>query len=476
MRSRTELPRSAALACCALLPAIALAQVPSFDAEHVYYFDHPVALAPGLNLTIFGNDLGPSAGCQGEHDAQGIYPKSLCNVQVLVGGIPSSLLWVQARQINFKVPEETPAQGTTVLAVVYRGLSSKGVVVPLGAEGTTISLEGPTRVGMPVWLKVKAPYNQESGIRYPFMIYPASFGCNEVEVRRNGMPLKKIADLSTQAIGVTMIGGNPCGSLGFTTVPHFKDRLPLHLQYRFDQPGTYEVQLTLRNFPGQDAFVSPWIKIEILPADASARQRWLEDKVDHAPTDAADLLSDFLPSILANPDNDTLKILRPYLYDPDREVREYAMHGVTYWPDGQVVPKVWDWIGANGPSDATVDFLLHAKAFAAAHANELAELSIPYLESDSPVLVYGAVRVVSRVVLAKDSLVSREVRARVVDAFLSSIDHDIRVDPENVNQYVAALGQVQSARAHDLLLELVNRDGPGSGQARIALTWFKPTQ
>jgi hypothetical protein len=466
--------RSAVIACCALVPAISLGQAPSFDAEHVYYFDHPVALAPGLVLSIFGNDLGPSRGCQGEHDAQGIYPKSLCDTQVLVGGIPSGLLWVQASQINFQVPGETPLEGTANLAVVYRGRSSKAVVVPLGAEGTTISLEGPARVGMPVWLKVKAPYNQESGIRYPFMIFPAAFGCNEVEVRRDGMPLTRIADLNTQAVGGYAFSGFPCGSVGFTTVPHFKDRLPLHLQYRFDQPGTYEVRLTERHpFSNEAPWISPWIAIEILPADAAARKQWLEDKIDHAPTDAADLLTDCLPSILGNPDDETLRALRPYLYHPDRVVREYAMRGLTYWPEGQVVPKVLDWMRVEGPSDATVDFVLHANSFAAAHANELAELSIPYLEANPPVLVYGAVRAVSRIVLAKDSLVSAEIRARAADALIRAVDHAIAIDPQNANEYVSALGQVQNPRAHELLLDLVNRSGLGAEQARIALTWIQ---
>jgi hypothetical protein len=172
MRLRTELLRSTAIACCALVPAVALAQAPTFDAEHVYFVDHPVPLKPGLNLSIYGNDLGPSRGCQGEHDAQGVYTKSLCDTQVLVRGIPSGLLWVQARQINFRVPEETPVQGTTDLVVIYGGRSSRAVVLPLGVQGTTISLEGPARVGMPVWLRVKAPYNQDSGIHYPFMIFP----------------------------------------------------------------------------------------------------------------------------------------------------------------------------------------------------------------------------------------------------------------------------------------------------------------
>lgn len=445
---------------------------PSFDAGHVYFFDHPVPLAPGLTLTIFGNDLGPAQGCVSEHDAAGAYPKSLCDVQVLVGGVASELLWVQASQINFRVPDDTPDRGTTDMVVLYRGRKSSAVTVPLGKEGTTISFEGPLRVGMPVWLKVTGPYKQDAEIWYPFMVFPAAFGCNEVEVRRDGMALKKFADLSTQAFGGIMISGNPCGGLGFRTERHFKNRLPLHLQYRFDQPGIYEIRLTVRhNLQERTPYVSAWTKVEILPADPAARRQWLEDKIANAPTDAADLLSDFLPGILGDPDDETLQALRPYLYHPDREVREYAAAGLTYWPEAVAAAKVWEWMRAEGPSDAAVRFLLHAKAFAAAHANELVDVSMPYLQSNSPVLALGALRAVTGFALAKDALASSATRDRAGDALVSSLEHDMAVDRENTNEYVAALGQVTSESAHRMLWDIVNRGGAGREQALMALTW-----
>jgi hypothetical protein len=464
------------LLTCAAASA-ALAQVepaPSFEAAHVLFVDRPLPLAPGIVLSIFGSNLGPSTGCASYHDEKGIYPIELCQTQVLVGGIPSELLWVQAGQINFKVPSQTPVQGTADLVVVYQGQSSKAVAMPLGVETATLLLDGPARVGMPVWLKLKAPYNRDSGIRYPFMIFPASFGCNEVEVRRDGVLLPRIADVGKQAFGGIAISGPLCGSVGFWTEPHFKGRFPLHLQYRFDRPGTYEVRLT-RQAPyfGESQPGIPWTKIEILPADARARKRWLADKIAHAPTDAADLLADFLPSILGNPDEETLRALRPYLYHPGRLVREYAMYGLTYWPADQVAREIWEWIRAQGPSDATVDFFLHAKEFSAPRTQQLAEVSIPYLQSNSAVLVYGALRALSATVLPPDSGASPDLRTRAGDAMLRASDHILPLDPENTNQFVADLGQLRDERSHGLLWDLVNRHGPGFGQALSALTWRK---
>jgi hypothetical protein len=469
--------RGLLFACVSLLASVAFAQVepaPSFEASRVLFVNRPVPLAPGLVLSIFGANLGPSAGCVGNHDEKGIYPQEICRVRVLVGGIPSELLWVQAGQINFKVPKETPTQGTADLVVVYQGQSSKAVTMPLGVEVATLSLESPARVGMPVWLKLKAPYNRDSGIRYPFMIFPASFGCNEVEVRRNGVLLPRISDVGKQAFRGIAISGPICGSLGFRTVPHFKDRFPLHLQYRFDQPGTYEVRLTRQQpYFGESPAVTQWTKIEILPADVTARKEWLSDTSAHAPNDTADLLTDFLPSILGNPDEESLLALRPYLYHPDRLVREYAMYGLTYWPADQVAPKLWEWIRAQGPSDATVDFFLYLNQFSAPHTAELAERSIPYLQSNSAVLAYGALRALAAIVLPPDSGATPDLRARAGEAMIRAADHILSLDPENTNQFLADVGQLRDERSHDLLWNLVIRRGPGYGQALIALTWRK---
>ena len=266
-----------------LLAAVAFAQTqpaPSFQPDRVLFIDHPVPLAPDLILSIFGNNLGPNTGCASFHDAKGIYPKELCDTQVLVGGIPSELLWAQAGQINFRVPSQTPVEGTADLVVVYQGRSSQAVAMPLRVESPTLALDGPARVGMPVWLRLDMPYYRDSGIRYPYNVFPAAFGCNEVEVRRNGVLLPRMADAGTQGFGGIIGPGNPCGGIGPSGNPRFHGRLPLHLQYRFDQPGTYEVRLTMRRLVRHDvSSVTDWTKIEILPAEPGARSRWLADTV-----------------------------------------------------------------------------------------------------------------------------------------------------------------------------------------------------
>ena len=337
----------------------------------------------------------------------------------------------------------------------------------------TISLGSEARVGMPVWLRVKLPNEQQPSLRYPFMIFPASFGCYQIEVRRDGKPLPRIADMASQAFGGITLSGSPCGSVAPPSEPHFKGRIPLHLQYRFDRPGIYEVRLTERNAVPQEASASTdWTRIDVLPAETDDRRRWLLDLNSQPSTDAADLLTDFLPDILGVPDEQSLAMLAGYLYHPDRLVRDYAMYGLTYWPEQQAAAWVWDALRANGPSDETVMFLLHVKQFAADHAGPMVEASIRFLQSDLPVVSHGALTAIQRIALAEDSQVNAALRTRAEQALVAAADHFTQADPQTVNDYVSALGQVRDEHAHDLLWQLVNRHA-GFEQALIALTWRK---
>lgn len=134
-----------------------------------------------------------------------------------------------------------------------------------------ISLERPTAVGLPVWLKIPASNPVESF--YPFGLgLPVGFGCKEVEVRRNGQMLSEIANIADQSksSGIMAQVGNPCGSvlhdLVFGTVrATHPPRLPLHLRYRFEQPGLYEVRYAEKleqfTFPRGPTVWTEWIPI-----------------------------------------------------------------------------------------------------------------------------------------------------------------------------------------------------------------------
>ena len=458
-------------------PSFAQSDAPSFEAAGVLPSggDRAIPLAPGLLMSIYGHHFGPPAACQGNADPQHretpnpfrphqmfdetlIYPKALCETRVLVGGVPAGLLYVQERQINFKVPQETPVEGTVEIQVVYKGQSSR----PVKLQGALVYLETPAKVGMPVWLKVS------TGVHYPKGVHPADFGCDEVEVRRNGKLLPRIATLSTQAFDGIIGSGSPCG--GFFLASHHTDRIPLHLQYRFDQPGIYEVRHTVRNPFLKDAphtIDPPWTPIEILPGTPTERTKWLKELSARAPSDAADLLTDFLPSILGIPDRESLDLLCGYLYHPDRLVRKYAMYGLTYWPDDEAGKVVVNLARTRGPSDVSVRFLLHRRQLS---ADPVIEAAIPYLRSDSPIFLRGAVTAFYQTGVPEHAL-SPAIRVRAETALIEAADHIVSAGDDQLrSDYAATLGMCRDDRAGAVLWNLINRD-VAREQAAIALTW-----
>lgn len=244
------------MAVLVLLAGIAQAQqvVPTFLPDRVLPSggDRPVRLVPGMLVSIYGTGLGPREGCIGQADTKSreapsplrpdqalvemlIYPKELCGVQVIFGGTPSGLLYVQEGQINFKVPQDALMEGTAPLRVIYQGRSSAVVEMRLGPEVATLSLEEPAHVGGPVWIHIQSPpFPWHGDVQYPIGIHPADFGCHEIEVRYEGTLLPRIPMRSLGGIA----NGLMCGSIGIAghEIRH-KNRLPLHLQYRFDRPG-----------------------------------------------------------------------------------------------------------------------------------------------------------------------------------------------------------------------------------------------
>ena len=319
---------------------------PEFTAAGIARGTRPARMVvPGTNLTIYGRNLAPPPGqCRATYPTS-TYPKEFCGTPVLLGDTPAELLYVSDTQINFKIPQDAPQSGTVDIRVVYKGQFSRPLAMKAGFEQTTVSLDGPAYTGMPVWLKVDLPFEWTGAVRYPFILGPAGFGCNTVELRKNRQMLPLLPGSNWMRYGV-VIGGNICGSYspaGDTQA----DRLPLHLLYRLDVPGVYEARYTLRNVPAGGAVPEPefrvrseWTPIEVVAAKPGQRSEWLRSLRDRAPSDAAELLTDILPSVLGVPDDASFDILAGYLYHSDDSVQRYALDGLSYWPEESTVPKI----------------------------------------------------------------------------------------------------------------------------------------
>jgi hypothetical protein len=426
-------------------------------------------------VSIYGENLGPAKGCEGQADTRRrqtpsparpwqafantlIYPTELCGVQVLVGDLAAGLLYVQDKQINFQVPQEVALEGTAALNVVYQGQSNSPVSVAVGLGKVSLLVEGSARVGGPVWIRVDLPYGWGE-VRYPVRIVPADFGCNEMEVRQNGVLLPR---LSRRPIPI-MRNGPPCGGISMPGTPRHSGRLPLHLQYRFEKPGIYEVRYRLKKsdfgpVPAEMALESEWTRFEVLPARSLP--------VQPAPADPVESLSDYLPSILGFPDAASLQIVVKYLYDRNNLVRRYTEAGLAYWPQQEVDTQVVALIRGKGPTDVLVNLLRSPKV-------DVTESMLPYLASDDPMLLGGAILGVSRALSDPQQPLQPEARLRAESALLGAADHVVRTgNAEMLNSFAVTLGSVHNERAREILWNFVERN-VAAEQSLIAISWHK---
>jgi hypothetical protein len=348
---------------------------PEFFASRVIpsFGDTPLMLAPGILVSIYGDNLGPAEGCRGYGDQQhwetqdpdtpfrtwgriAIYPTQLCDVQVKIGEVAVGLLWVQEKQINFQVPKQVPFEASAELRVIRGGVVSDPVSLEFGLERMTLTRDEPAYyTGMPIWIRVHTNQDLEDPIHYPFNPDPIRFACEQLEARLNGVPLPKIVPKNPMGgIGA----GNICGEIGLLGQRQKTGRLPFHLMFRFDQPGAYEVRFTRTRGIHTILDRSAWTAIQVLPATKNQRAEWLREMTANAPKDPVVLLSDFLPSILGDGDAASLPLLVDYLYDPDALVQEFVKHGLAdYYDKATLVPALKDGIRRKGQNKTVAAFL-----------------------------------------------------------------------------------------------------------------------
>jgi hypothetical protein len=348
---------------------------PEFKADRVIpsFTDIPLMLAPGMIVSIYGDHLGPAEGCQGYGDQQhwetpapdnpfhiwgrlAIYPTLLCGVQVKIGEAFAGLLWAQKQQINFQVPTDVPFGGSAEIRVIKDGAASDPATLEFGLERIKLTLDEPAYAGMPVWVRVHTSFDLQRQIQYPLHLDPLRMACETLEVRLNGVPLPKI-NPREQRGGVE--GGNICGVMALPGKPSKSGRLPFHLMYRLDRPGTYEMRFTQLAGDGKTVRErSAWTAIEVLPAGKSRRSEWLRQMAATAPKESAELLSDFLPSLLGYSDTESLPLLMNYLYHPDVYVRQFVEYGlVDYHDKATLVPALQEVLRRKGPNQTVAALL-----------------------------------------------------------------------------------------------------------------------
>jgi hypothetical protein len=253
-------------------------------------------LAAGVPLELYGEHLAPRESCG---TAKAPYPQEICGVRVLVGGIPAPLLYAGAGQINLIIPTDAPAEGLVPLVVCSGGVCGAPLSLRFGTRTALLTLEGAAYVHMPVWIHVEPP--RPHRVYYPCWESPWRIPGQEFEVRRNGRTLAPASPARAQP---------PPDRAGDDTYSCESGRLlPLHLLYRFDEPGTYSVRLTARKGSAV-LYESDWTDIEIEPFSEAAREALLRSAQTRieAGIPPSDVLRAMV-SLLAWPDDKALALL-----------------------------------------------------------------------------------------------------------------------------------------------------------------------
>lgn len=92
------------------------------------------AVAPGLIVSIFGFELGPTPAEGLAVGSNGRVTTELGGTRVLFDGIPAPLLYVSANQVNAVVPYGVTPGATTRLQVVFRGVATNTLTIPVAAS------------------------------------------------------------------------------------------------------------------------------------------------------------------------------------------------------------------------------------------------------------------------------------------------------------------------------------------------------
>ena len=240
--------------------------VPAFGRDNILPHGRETKLmAPGMVLELWGRNLAPLPWCGAEQKPAPPLPHEICGVRVLIGSRPAELMYVSGGQINLKIPEDVPAEGIEPFQVCVGSVCSEPVTMRFSARTALQALYRPAYVRMPVWIKVDAPAPYV--VRYPCGVSPWSFPGYEFEVLRNGQPLAHIPPPALPA-GRTTLPADTCN------LATSWGRLPLHLLYRFDEPGAYAVRFTGKK-DGAILYQSDWTEIEIQPFSEEKRDEWL---------------------------------------------------------------------------------------------------------------------------------------------------------------------------------------------------------
>ena len=310
-------------------------------------------------FTIYGKYLGPENSCvrnagpfrpDGPNSAEELaevertLPLSLCSVQVLLDEEPVPLIYAHEKQINFVVPNSRNFGYQVMIRVTRGGLSSIPVALKFGPDRMLLYQDQPTFTGMPVWVRLyrlaESKIPVELGFGIPLF---RSAECPHIEVQFNSKPLTERTPRNTRRINGHFTGPT-CPAPPVPDRQSLAGRIPLHLRYGMDHPGTYFARYVPGSAFGRSSpntAPTDWIPIELKAGTSEQRQQWLMDKMKSAPTDRESIMYDLLPSIFGYGDAAALNTGLKFLYNQDPDVANAAAGYLRdYYSASQLIPAL----------------------------------------------------------------------------------------------------------------------------------------
>jgi uncharacterized protein (TIGR03437 family) len=84
----------------------------------------PTSVSPGLNIVIYGSNMGPATLANYQIGSSGSFATTVAGTQVLFDSVPAPLIYTKSTQVSVMVPYELEGRTTTSMVVSYNGVAS----------------------------------------------------------------------------------------------------------------------------------------------------------------------------------------------------------------------------------------------------------------------------------------------------------------------------------------------------------------
>jgi len=119
-------------------------------------------IAPGEMIVLYGSNMGPATLALLQVNSASMITNTLAGTQVLFGTVAAPLIYTSAGQLSAMVPYEVAGQSSVAVQVVYNGVPSGAVTVPVTASSPALFTTNERGTGQAAVLNQDNSYNSDS--------------------------------------------------------------------------------------------------------------------------------------------------------------------------------------------------------------------------------------------------------------------------------------------------------------------------